>query len=229
LKKGAPKTFGIFVRSGSSPQAKVKKSFLRRFFSKKRPLRQYRSRDAGFTLLEMLVALVVFGLVMAGLTQTFRYGLSVWSAGPRKIAEPEDLAALDAALTRMIAQMAPDKFTGLPDRLAFTTVLPVGAGLPTALADAAILTAPDGTLVMRYTPHPPGIPLTRPPPPRIEVLANGVTGFSASYLIPQANGAPVWARSWSGGGLPLLVRLHIALASGRDWPDLIAGPVRAGD
>ena len=55
-------------------------------------------RDSGFTLLEMLVALVVFGLVMAGLTQSFRFGLSVWSAGPRRIAGPEDMAALDAAL-----------------------------------------------------------------------------------------------------------------------------------
>jgi len=186
-------------------------------------------QESGFTLLEMLVALVVFGLVMAGLTQTFRYGLSVWSSGPRKIAEPENLAAMDAALTRMIAQMSPDKFTGLPDRLAFTTALPASAGLPTALADVAILTAPNGMLELRYAQHPPGIPLTRPPPPRIEVLADGITGFSVSYLTPQANGAPAWEQSWPGNGLPLLVRLHISLASGRDWPDLIAAPVSSGD
>lgn len=190
---------------------------------------QVKRRDAGFTLLEMLVALVVFGLVMAGLAQTFRYGLSVWSAGPRKIAEPEDLAALDAALTRMIAQMTPGQFTGFADRLAFTTVLPSGAGLPTALADAAIVMGPNDTLVLRYAPHPPGIPLTRPPPPRIEVLAIGVTGFRASYFAPQTTGPAAWQPSWSGSGLPLLVRLHIELASGRNWPDLVAGPAGAGN
>jgi hypothetical protein len=127
----------------------------------------------------------------------------------------------------MIVQMAPQNFTGLPNAMAFTTVLPKGAGLPTALADAAIRLAPDGTLVLRYTPHPPGIPLTRAPPPCTEVLATGVTGFSLSYLAPQPGG-PVWENDWSGSGLPLLVRLHIALASGRDWPDLVAAPANPG-
>ncbi len=188
-----------------------------------------RGCDSGFTLLEMLVALVVFGLVMAGLTQTFRFGLSVWSSGPRRIAGPENMAALDAALTRMIAQAVPGSLDGRPDRLAFTTPLPPGAGLPGSLADAAILAGPDGALVLRYSPHPPGIPLHRPPPPRIEVLAHGTTGFSVSYLNPSSGGAPVWTPSWSGSGLPLLVRLHIQRDGQPDWPDLIAAPVAAGN
>jgi len=184
-------------------------------------------RDSGFTLLEMLVALVVFGMVMAGLAQTFRFGMSVWSAGPRKVAGPEDMAALDAALTRMIGEATPGSLQGRADRLAFTTPLPPGAGLPGALADIALLAGPDDTLVLRYTQHPPGIPLTRMPPPRIEVLAHGVTGFSVSYLIAAATGAPVWTNDGSGG-VPLLVRLHIDSASQPDWPDLIAAPVNPG-
>jgi general secretion pathway protein J len=185
-------------------------------------------RDAGFTLLEMLVALVVFGLVMAGLTQTFRFGLSVWSAGPRRVAGPENMAALDAALTRMIGQAVPGSFIGHPDRLVFTTVLPPGAGLPGALADAAILPGPNNTLVLRYRAHPPGIPLVKLPPPMLETLATGVDGFSASYLIPQPSGAPAWTNDWTGGGLPLLVRLHIQ-TSGANWPDLVAATVNPGD
>ena len=55
-------------------------------------------RDAGFTLLEMLVALVVFGLVMAGLAQTFRFGLTAWSATERRAMGPENLAAMDTAV-----------------------------------------------------------------------------------------------------------------------------------
>jgi general secretion pathway protein J len=190
--------------------------------------------DSGFTLLEMLVALVVFGFVMAGLTQTFRFGMSVWSAGPRRVAGPEDMAALDAALTRMIAQATPGSLQGRADRLAFTTPLPPGAGLPGALADAALVAGPDGTLVLRYAQHPPGIPLTRMPPPRIEVLAHGVTGFSVSYLIAPSGGAPptgapVWTDDGAGGGPPLLVRLHIQSTGQPDWPDLIAAPVNPGN
>jgi general secretion pathway protein J len=190
-------------------------------------------RDAGFTLLEMLVALVVFGLVMAGLAQTFRFGLSVWSSGPRRIAGPEDMAALDAALTRMITQAIPGSLNGGADRLAFTTALPAGAGLPGALADAALLAEPDGTLVLRYTPHPAGIPLTRQPPPRIAVLAHGITAFSVTYLIAPAAGQPgaalSWANTWSGTGLPLLVRLHVQSDAQPGWPDLIAAPVNPGN
>jgi general secretion pathway protein J len=188
-----------------------------------------RQREAGFTLLEMLVALVVFGLVMAGLTQTFRYGLSAWSAANRRAPAAENLAAMDAALARMIAQAQPGSVTGKPGGLAFTTRLPAGAGLKTGLADAAILLAPDGTLILRYGAHPPGVPLVHPPAPRTEPLATGVTAVKFSYLAPRDGGPPAWSDMWEDGGLPLLVRVHLQLASGQTWPDLVAAPVAAGN
>jgi hypothetical protein len=83
--------------------------------------------------------------------------------------------------------------------------------------------------LLRYAPHPPGILLAPPPPPQIEPLAQGVTGFSASYFAPQTNGPPAWSDSWSGDGLPLLIRIHLAFADGRDWPDLVAAPTDTGD
>jgi len=182
-----------------------------------------RHRDAGYTLLEMLVALVVFGLVMAGIAQTYRFGLTAWSAGPRTITQPENLTALDAALTRMIAEALPGSMTGLPNGMAFTTRLPPEAGL-SGLADVAIEISPGGTLTLRYGPHPAGIVLTALPPPATEPLAQGVTGLRISYLVPQPT-APAWSGSWSGGGLPLLIRIHITFANGRNWPDLVAAPV----
>jgi prepilin-type N-terminal cleavage/methylation domain-containing protein len=59
-------------------------------------------RDAGFTLLEMLVALVVFGLLMAGIAQAMRYGMTAWSAETRQAAAPETMSAVDGALRRLI-------------------------------------------------------------------------------------------------------------------------------
>ena len=182
--------------------------------------------DAGFTLLEMLVALVVFGLVMDGIAQTFRFGLAAFTAGPAKTVEPENLAALDAALIRMIGQALPGSLTGRADQMSFTTHLPAGAGLQGTLADVAMMTA-GGALILRYTPHPAGIPLSPLPPPRLEILAPGVTLLRAAYLVPHPGG-PVWSGKWKGSALPLLVRIHIRCASGRDWPDLIIAPVGAG-
>lgn len=186
-------------------------------------------RDAGFTLLEMLVALVVFGLVMAGIAQTFRFGLIAWPAAAREAAGPEDLAALDAALTRMIAQAQPGSMTASRGELAFTTRLPALAAQNTGLFDVDIIATPGGDLLLRYGPHPPGTPLAPPLAPSIEPLAQGVTGFSASYFAPQTNGPPAWSDSWSGDGLPLLVRIHLAFANDRNWPDLVAAPVDTAD
>lgn len=183
-----------------------------------------RRRDEGYTLLEMLVALVVFGLLMAGIVQSYRFGLTVWSAGPAKETDPENMAAVDAALARMIEAARPGSLRGDSTEAAFTTRLPEGAGLP-GLADAAILLAPDGTLVLRYRAHPPGVPLAPLAPPATEPLIRNVTGFSIAYLAPQPNAPPVWAESWAGRRPPLLLRLHVTLAGGRSWPDLIAGPV----
>jgi general secretion pathway protein J len=186
-------------------------------------------RDAGYTLLEMLVALVVFGLVMAGIVQSFHFGLTAWTAARRNTARPEDLAAMTAAVTKMIAQAVPGTMTGAPDEIAFTTTLPPGAGLPGSLADVAILASARDGLVLRYRPHPPGVPLVPAPPPRFETLAPGITALTISYLVAQPDAAPGWSASWSGHGLPLLLKLHFHCASGRDWPDLVAAPVATGN
>jgi general secretion pathway protein J len=185
-------------------------------------------REAGFTLLEMLVALVVFGIVMAGIAQTFRFGLAAWSAGPRHAARPEALAALDLALTPMIAQALPGSMTGRPDGLAFTTRLPAGAGLNGGLADVSV-TARNGELLLRYTRHSPGIPLGPRPGVKVEPLGVGIARLRAGYLAARPGGAPGWSSSWSGGGLPLLIRIHVDLASGQTWPDLVAAPSEAGN
>lgn len=185
-------------------------------------------RDAGYTLLEMLVALVVFGLVMAGIAQTYRFGLTAWSASGRNAAGPENMAALDAALSRMIADAQPGTMTGRPDGVAFATRLPPGSGV-SGLADTAILLAPDGTLTLRYGPHPPGVPLKPAPPPRTEPLASNVAGLSISYFGPGKNGTPVWAGTWKGQSLPLLLRIHLQFAGGQEWPDLVAAPAQQGN
>jgi general secretion pathway protein J len=185
-------------------------------------------REAGYTLLEMLVALVVFGLVMAGLAQSWRFGLAAWSGSERHIAGPEDMAAVDTALRGMIARAVPGSMTGRPGGLAFTTHLPQGAGGLRGLADIAIQLGADGTLTLSATPHAAGIPLRPPPPPSFETLATGVDEVRVSYLTPQNGAPPAWGNKWTGTGLPLLVRIHLRFADGHDWPDLIAAPVNTG-
>jgi general secretion pathway protein J len=183
------------------------------------------SRAAGFTLLEMLVALMVFGLLMAGLSQTMRYGLTAWSSETRASAGPEQLAAVDNALRGLIERTLPTGFTGRPASFACTTTLPAGAGLADRLADIALVVAPGQHLILRWTPHPAGLPLTPPPPPQIEPLLDQVAAIHVSYLMPQPSGPASWSDHWTSNGLPLLVRISIAFADRRSWPDLVAAPI----
>lgn len=187
------------------------------------------SRDDGFTLLEMLVALVVFGLLMAGIAQAMRYGMEVWSAESRQEAAPETMSAVDAALRRLIEQASAGTLTGTPDGLAFTAPLPAGSGLADPLADLAIFVTPDHRLALRYTPHAAGVLLGEAPPPQTEFLLDGVTAIHADYLASQPDGSKGWTGHWSGTGLPLLVRIDFSFSGATDWPALVAAPAAAGD
>jgi general secretion pathway protein J len=59
-------------------------------------------RQSGFTLLEMLVALVVLGFLMVGLTQGLRAGLTMWGAQTRRVGETADLDAGARVLRRIL-------------------------------------------------------------------------------------------------------------------------------
>jgi len=193
--------------------------------------------QAGFTLLEILVALVVLGLLMLALTQGARFGLTAWEMQARGIATRDDLAAVDRALRRMIEQMHPGtpdeepRVTGLPGALSFRTALPLPAGaVPATLVEAALGVAATRHLVLRWTPY---LPATRlgPPMPAVEtVLLRGVDHLELAYWRTARRGDPGgWQRDWRLRELPGLVRIRIVFAPGdpRHWPDIVAAPMRA--
>jgi general secretion pathway protein J len=187
-----------------------------------------RAAQAGFTLLEMLVALVVFGLLMAGIAQAMHYGMVAWTAETRQSAETETMAAVDGALRRLIEQARPGGFSGQPDQMGFTAPLPAGSPLPGQLVDLALVVTPDGRLVMRWAPHPAGMKLRPAPPPQTEILLTGVTALHAQYLAPQPDGSTAWTATWTQSGLPLLVRIGVTFSGTTVWPDLVAAPASAG-
>ncbi len=187
-----------------------------------------KENEGGFTLLEILVALVVFGLLMAGLSQTMRFGLTAWTSEARGTADSEDKVAVDGAIRRLIEQAVPGGFVGRADTVGFTSVLPEGAKLTDRLADIVLLVDAGGRLVLRWTPHPAGVPLGPPPAPHEELLLDGVEAIQLGYLVPQPNGPAIWVTRWKGDDLPLLVRLGITFVHVTSWPDLVAAPVARG-
>jgi len=184
---------------------------------------------AGFTLLEVLVALVVLGFLMLGLTQGTRFGLLAWDRQARGVDRRGDLDAVDRALRRLIEQAepgagtSPAPFAGESGALTFATELPLSAGaLPTRRAEVELTVGAGHRLLLRWTPLLHAIRPT-PPPTQTTELLSGVDGLELSYL-----GDGGWVDSWKGPALPALVRIRIVFtkAQKRHWPDIVAAPLR---
>lgn len=191
------------------------------------------ARAAGFTLLELLAALVVLGFILLGLGQGLQFGRLAWGTQARLIAARSEQDAADRALRRLIEQMEPGNdlqhasITGDAQHLAFTATLPAGAsgGLPLR-ADVALSVAEKRGVLLRWAPHLHAQRLGATPPPQESVLVPGATRLEIGYWRRAGGGA--WSASWNAPDPPDLVRLHLGFPPGdaRRWPDIIAAPMR---
>jgi general secretion pathway protein J len=194
-------------------------------------------RQAGFTLLEVLVALTVLGFLFIGLSQGTRTGFALWNSQTRRISATEELDAT-ARVTRSLltgipilpataGDAAPQAIaiTGEVNRLAFVGDLPTGLGTTRRADITFALNA--GRLVLRWSPRrherAGGPPIT----PTETELIRGIDRLDLAYFgaaSPEA--PPEWHAQWAGPGLPLLIRVRLGFpkGDGRRWPDLIAAP-----
>ena len=203
------------------------------------------SRPDGFTLLEILVALAVFGFVLSGLAQGVRYGLRAQKAQAGISGGYGDLDAVGRALRHMIEVMDPgDGVDPAPiaashDRLEFVTTLPNStgpnstgpnnagpdsAGAPPAQpVEATLLLDQAHRLVLRWRPHLHAERLGPPPAPIATELLHDVARVEISFWRPASG----WVSVWHYAGLPALVRIRLAFPPGdpRHWPDLVAAPL----
>jgi general secretion pathway protein J len=191
--------------------------------------------SAGFTLLEILVALVVFGFVMIGLTQGVHFGLHARSMQTRTIDARNGLETTDRVLRNLIEQMDPGSsdrpamVTGFEHSLSFRTTLPNGAtGLNVQPVDAALLVDGAHRLLLRWTPWLHAVRFGPPPRATDRELLGSVDQVDFAYWEPSRNGGGRWLEQWSNSSLPALVRIRIVFGKGdrRHWPEMIVVPMR---
>ena len=209
------------------------------------PIQPRRAADAGFTLLEILVVLVVLGLLLATLAQGTQFGLRAWQSQARMVSERGDLDAVDRSLRTMIERMNPGgyrgerpAFTGTTRVMTFRTELPMAAGA-LASRDADVTVAVDAAhrLQLRwrmYYRNPIGPPLA----PGEALLLEGVDHIEIAYFqpagaagetAPAASGlGGTWLPTWVGPVLPKLIRIRIRFDDPKRpaWPDIVAAPRR---
>lgn len=186
------------------------------------------AKDAGFTLLELLVAVAVFGVVLVLLSQAVQFGVQATRLQAEARDRNGDLAAVDHALRRMVTLADPGAYPepatlhGTSQHLALTTELPLRVDGQTQRADV-VLSAEAGRLLLRWTPHRHAVLYGATPEVQETVMLDGVERLELAYWTAGA-----WASVWNSDKLPALVRIRIVFAggTGRHWPPLLVEPLR---
>ena len=145
--------------------------------------------QGGFTLLEILVALLVLGFLLLGLSEGVRFGLRAWDTETKLVDRGADMDAMERVLRGLIVAADPGDFNeqppfhGTSHTVAFQSRLPTsGTGLVTRAADIGLGVDAKHRLVLRWSQHPHAERLTRPEPPHETVLLEGVDQVAFSYL-----------------------------------------------
>ena len=199
-------------------------------------------RQAGFTLVELLVAMTLLAFLSVSLFGGLRFGARSWEAVVDSSAERDDIASTQTFLRDRLAQarlLTPARledfsedgnFSGGPEQVEF--IAPWLSALSLGGLYRFKLWHEDlggGQLMLRWRP-------AEADPDALEelgdlagqrVLLDGIAEFSLSYYGAEDEDAePEWLDQWENpDALPRLVRVQLAFAeAGRVWPVFIVAP-----
>jgi general secretion pathway protein J len=190
-----------------------------------------RRSEAGFTLLETLVALAVLGMLVAALTQGMRTGVALWQTQSRQLAQRDDVEAAERTIRGLVARLDPGGpsgrdpvFAGAANTMTFKTTLPQAADLlQTPEVEVTLAVDAKHQALLFWRPHY-SRPLVPSAAPSSLPLLRDVDRFEFSYWDPAAG----WQPEWAGARLPKLIRIRVVFTkqSGRVAPAIIAHPAR---
>lgn len=182
-------------------------------------------------MLEILIALAVLGILVAGLTQSSRFVLLGRDQQTWLLAGKEDLDAVDRALRHLIEQAKPGSewepliFSGTAHSVGFTSVVPLPANsTPSNRADIELSVDAAHRLLLTWKTHLHAVRTGPPPQTHTAEILEGVERLDLAYT-PAASGGG-WTQVWRAAEPPRLVRIRIVFSdpSHPRWPDILAAP-----
>lgn len=198
--------------------------------------------EHGFTLMELLVATTLLGILMVALFGGLRLGTRVWEASDRTLVASEEGEVIRNFLRTRLEQTLPvtatlpdnqqeTLFRGEPGVLRFASSMPISLGSDLFLLELLLKRSETSDrsqdLVLRWRP----IDANRTAGTEDvseRVLIEDVAGLEFGYFGRRENAVDaVWASDWQVGEvLPVLIRLNLQFPKNdrRRWPPLIVSP-----
>jgi general secretion pathway protein J len=214
--------------------------------SRQSRIRAAKSAAAGFTLIELIIALALLALIASLLTGSLSMAARSWDVGENK--------AVDVASMRQAQEFLREQLTAeLPLRLKKVVDMPLlfagerdeiryAAALPPRVQEGgawyfrlAVVREGDKSRLVLERAYPDLAALEAPqfaPDAERSVLADGIAELAISYFGRDANASdadtPTWRDRWDDPQrLPLLVKIEVKPEKGPAWPPLVVEPRRA--
>jgi len=202
------------------------------------------ARVRGFTLIELVIALMLLALMTSVLFGSLQLAGRSWDSGEAKVAQVTEMRQTQQFLREQLAGAYPQRlpkaaeipllFSGEREELRFA------APLPARVAEGGILyfrlsllkDAEHSRLVLERA-----IPdLSSPDEPSFDradrsILADGIGSIKLGFFGRDSNvveGSPTWRDRWNDRQLlPQLIRIEVVPTRGPAWPPLVVEPRRA--
>lgn len=206
---------------------------------------QNHPRPNGFTLLEVLVALTLVGLLSTVLFQGLRLSARLQTTASERGDRLLQIATIHASLRNMLSGAEavvldpgasppqPIIFHGQGDRISFVAPLPARIGMGGRHLFTIGMDR-DGRMVLRWRLYRPEIPTSASgqameSQDRTSVLLDHLRAVRFTYFATHDPAeAPAWYGQWDNvRTLPLLIRVEFSFTDGTETPELLIAPRRA--
>jgi general secretion pathway protein J len=204
---------------------------------RKRPLLRWRS-NAGFTLVELLVALVLFGFLSVALFGSVRAGATAWIRATAHADESDRSIHAQYLLRHLIENAYPlyvsDEhggrhvvFGGNETSLSFLSVAPLALGQGGRSRIDLTVTQPDGRVDLMLESTPELSTNLHTEKTRQPVLTGALSVTFSYFGALLQDRTAQWHPNWTAQAeLPHLIRVavHFNANDGREWPDFVIAP-----
>ena len=190
-------------------------------------------KRSGFTLLEVLIATSILGILLVLLFGSLRICTRSWNAGEKHIKSVSQMTVIQNFFrshlsSALFLSSYNDEdpvvfFRGGPHSIQFISVLPASAGRKGPhLFEIELEDRGDAVLNASLSPFFPAIDDPEDLQDKIEILTN-IKNFELAYWgIKESGDEPEWHDEWEDVAfLPQMVKIDIELENANAWPTLI--------